>query len=141
MPLGTSNMLSPWSCRVDASLTGYAVCAADLSGEEARQLVHEDERWRFYRGDGERLAPRIAALDTSAVFDEVSGEVLREDRWHQLWNSRFHHKDPRVFVVHTDLCMAFVIERIDGIFSLAGYPEDAFFQHVHKFTPKPSDKP
>ena len=121
MPLGVANFFSSWSpvaFATDACLTGYAVCQAELGVDEVRQAGCEDERWRFFRGEGERLAPRAAALDTAGVFDEILSvrpetdgalpgsielnpafpevpeEMLREDRWHQLWNLQYHYKEP-----------------------------------------------
>ena len=74
MPLGAANFFSPWSrtaFATDACLSGYAVCKADLELDELRQVGCEDERWRFYRGEGERVAPRAAALNTDGVFDDI----------------------------------------------------------------------
>ncbi|CAE7720139.1 unnamed protein product [Symbiodinium sp. CCMP2592] len=121
MPLGVANFFSPWSrtaFSTDACLTGYAVCKAEFDIDELRQVGCEDERWRFYRGEGKRVAPRAAALDTTGVFDEILSvrpevldpipetielnpmfpevpeELLREDRWHQLWNAPYSFKEP-----------------------------------------------
>ena len=121
MPLAVANIFSKWSGTVfatDACLTGYAVCAANMDAEEVRGVGQEDERWRFYRGEGEKLAPRAAALDTSAVFKdpvtvrpestdapqgsvninpkfpEVPKEFLEGGRWRMLWNAPFSYKDP-----------------------------------------------
>ena len=93
-------------------------CESEDGGGEVRSLGREEERWRFYRGEGPRVAPRAAALDTSQVFDEVGtvrpphvgqseevlelnpafpevpADVLRGDRWHLLWNAPFQRKGP-----------------------------------------------
>ena len=85
---------------------------------EASGIGRVDERWRFRRGDGAKVAPRSRALDTSAVFSDpitvkrdITGEVFGEleevpnfpevdrgvldpNRWRLLWRSPILHKEP-----------------------------------------------
>ncbi|CAE7763388.1 NHX3 [Symbiodinium sp. CCMP2456] len=119
MPLAVGNLRLPWQAEVlatDACPTGYAVCSTEAGIEEVAAVGREDERWRFYRGVGERLPPRAAALDTSLVFEdpltvkpdddlqpglfanpnfvEVPRPLLKPERWQQLWNAPFVGKEP-----------------------------------------------
>lgn len=121
MPLATANMRSVWDGQMlctDACLSGYAVMESNLSSEASATAGRYDERWRFRREDGSRVAPREKALDTSRVFDsidtvipEVSGEVfgdvemvdnfpevdpcfLDASHWHLLWASPIRHREP-----------------------------------------------
>lgn len=113
MPLAIASMKSPWDHHMictDACLSGYAVMESNHSSSV--------ERWRFKRQGGKEIAPRLRALDTSRVFEdvrtvkpEVDGEVfgewevdpafpdvpheyMREEHWHLLWNSRIHFREP-----------------------------------------------
>ena len=119
MPLAVGNLRLPWQAEVlvtDACPTGYAVCSAEAGIEEVAAVGREDERWRFYRGVGERQPPRAAALDTSLVFEdpltvkpedemlpglfanpnfvEVPRSLLKPERWRQFWNAPFVGKEP-----------------------------------------------
>ena len=121
MALGTADLFAPWDSGgfcTDACLSGYAVMRGDLSALEASGIGRCDERWRFRRGDGAKVAPRSRALDTSAVFSdpitvkpEITGEILGEleevpdfpevgkkflepDRWRLLWRAPILHKEP-----------------------------------------------
>ena len=57
----------------------------ELPVDIVRTIGGEDERWRFYRGSGARVAPREAALahahvfaDVRTVKPDIEGEVLGE---------------------------------------------------------------
>ena len=121
MPLAIASMKSPWDHSMictDACLTGYAVMESNHSSAISAEVGVHDERWRFKRQGGKDVAPRLRALDTSRVFEdvrtvkpEVDGEVfgewevdpsfpdvpfeyMNEEHWHLLWNTRIHFREP-----------------------------------------------
>lgn len=121
MPLGNSFFRAEWDSNLlctDACLSGYAVMTASFPWEEVATLGRHDERWRFRRTDGSRVAPRQQVFNTSGVFEDiltvmpvVRGEVegpLEEDPtfpdvsqnlmkpefWHKLWNAPVHFREP-----------------------------------------------
>ena len=121
MVLGYSNMRAPWRSEIfctDACLTGYAVMKRVVTADIARHVGAEDERWRFYRGSGPKLAPRQAALAETDVFSDVctvkplvDGEVigdweidpdfpevpkslLHPEDWGRAWSAPFTFKEP-----------------------------------------------
>ncbi|CAE7434980.1 unnamed protein product [Symbiodinium sp. KB8] len=112
MVLGEANVMAQWSPDMfctDASLSGYAVMSRRLSQEMPLSVRGFDERWRFKRASGSRVAPRTAALEGLDVFEDietvlasVSGEVqgvdelvkrfpevasglMEQSQWHCLW--------------------------------------------------------
>lgn len=121
MVLGVANIFSQWDNQVlctDACLSGYAVLESCHSSQVAADLGRNDERWRFRREDGQKVAPRAEALDTSKVFEDVrtvkpdiEGEVFGDFQlvptfpnvnpdlmdksfWHRLWKPPMWHKEP-----------------------------------------------
>jgi len=119
MVLGIAELRSTWDGQplmTDACLTGYAVCEGNLDYHEVREVAVFDERWRFKREGNERVAPRVRALgdplsDPRTVLPDVRGEVLgdvemdpnfpeiplnllQEDRWHTLWATQLHYREP-----------------------------------------------
>ena len=121
MVLGYSNLRAPWHDEIfctDACLSGYAVMKRSLDTDIARQVGAEDERWRFFRGAGPKLAPRQAALAGADVFSDVctvrpmvDGEVigdwevdpnfpevlrslLHPEDWGRVWSAPFTFKEP-----------------------------------------------
>ena len=121
LPIAKHNMQAPWDsfplC-TDASLSGYAVMEGDMLAQEIAPHGRQDERWRYRRLDGAKVAPRDTALDSSLVFEDVNtvkplldGEIdpgwevnnsfreipadmMDENRWKLLWNSQIHFKEP-----------------------------------------------
>ena len=89
-----------------------------VTADIARHVGAEDERWRFYRGSGPKLAPRQAALAEADVFSDVctvkplvDGEVigdweidpdfpevpkslLHPEDWGRAWSAPFTFKEP-----------------------------------------------
>ena len=62
LPLATSNMHSPWDDHplcTDACLSGYAVMESNLPAEIAALHGRQDERWRFRRQEGSKVAPTM----------------------------------------------------------------------------------
>ena len=121
MPLGTADIFAEWDYSpicTDACLTGYAVMESCHSAQVAATMGRSDERWRFRLGQGTRVAPRVAALDTAQVFSDplsvkptIDGEIdrvvyedmnfpevepsfLHEGHWHKLWNAPVYFKEP-----------------------------------------------
>lgn len=138
LPLAVSNMHSSWDehplC-TDACLTGYAVMESDLPSEIAAFHGRQDERWRFKRQEGSKVAPRFSALEGRDVFSDVltvlpsvEGEVeadfetnpsfpeidkqhLDPERGHLLWNSQIFHKEP-VHLIEARSILAAVKHRV-----------------------------
>lgn len=121
LPLGVMSMRAPWDPHplcTDASLSGYAVMESVHGAQVAAEHGRHDERWRFRRQEGSKVAPRVQALSTADVFEdprtvkpdfdgEISGDLeveplfpdvskkfLQEEDWHLLWNSRMVHPEP-----------------------------------------------
>ena len=121
MVLGEANVMAHWSPDMfctDASLSGYAVMSRRLSQEMPLSARGFDERWRFKRASGSRVAPRTAALEGLDVFEDVetvlpsvSGEVqgvdelvkgfpevasglMEQSQWHCLWAAPMRFREP-----------------------------------------------
>jgi len=86
--VGFAQLDLPWASGgwcTDACLTGYAVMAGSLEAEELAEAGRVDERWRYRRLEGGKVAPRASAFldldtidDVDSVLPSVEGEVLGE---------------------------------------------------------------
>ena len=121
MPVALGDFRSRWDSEMlctDACLSGYAVMSSSHDAEVTRRVGRWDERWRFRRTDGARVAPREVLHDTSGVFEDpltvkplVEGEVFGDveidplfpdvpqslmdrEHWHLLWCSKIHIREP-----------------------------------------------
>lgn len=120
LPLIHANIFAPWDGEplcTDACLSGYAVVQGEVDRETVAAIGRSDERWRFRRGEGSKVAPRAVALagadplsDVRTVKPEVDGEVFAgaiedeefpevpphvfQEKWKTLWNSEIHFKEP-----------------------------------------------
>ena len=60
MPVALGDFRSRWDFEmlcIDACLSGYAVMSSSYDAEVTRRVGRWDERWRFRRIDGARVAP------------------------------------------------------------------------------------
>ena len=121
MVLGEANVMAKWSSDLfctDASLSGYAVMNRRYQQVLPVSVRGFDERWRFKRTAGSRVAPRATALEgldvfedvetvlpgvsgevqgvdeVSSGFPEVAHEVLDPSQWHCLWAAPMHFREP-----------------------------------------------
>ena len=121
MILGEANVMAEWSTDMfctDASLSGYAVMCRQCPQEIPMEVRSFDERWRFKRTEGTRVAPRRAALEGMDVFEDVEtvlpncmGEVrgphaiqssfpevpqglMEQSHWQCLWAAHMQFSEP-----------------------------------------------
>ena len=121
MHLAVGDFKAPWDPLVmctDASLSGYAVLEQQAGAMQSSAIGRWDERWRFRREDGSRVAPREVALESKDVFTDVAtvlplvdGEVfgdieidvdfpdvpsqtLQPHLWRLLWNAPIYYREP-----------------------------------------------
>lgn len=64
MPIAVGDFSTPWGQHMlcsDACLSGYAVMESNLLSQASASVGRWDERWRFRRTDGARVAPRMCS--------------------------------------------------------------------------------